>query len=366
MSAFDPDAPAGPHAGVFGLPHHFENAACVLAPLPFDATTSYRAGAADGPHAIREASGQVDLEDPVFGAVYEAGIFMADSSRDIRSLSAKARSLAAPIIERGGAGPRDAGYVREIDGAGERVNELARSFCEKAFEREKIPGIVGGDHACAYGAIAASAARFGKEEGGFGVLQIDAHLDLRDAYEGFQWSHASVMHNVATRLEDVARIVCVGVRDVGRREMEMVGASGERLIAHFDHDWWRRLDEGESFRSLAARAVEALPRRVHVSFDIDGLDPSLCPHTGTPVPGGLTHQQATCLLETLAACGRRVVSFDLCEVRPGPGQEDVWDAAVGARVLYRLCGAALLSQGRIDPARGGTLSSGRAPSASLP
>lgn len=345
---FDPDAPADAHAGVFGLPHHFDSAACALLPVPFDATTSYRGGTSAGPHAIREASMQVDLHDLVFGPVHEAGIFMADASSDIQSLSRRARRLAAPIIDRGGAGADDAGYVREIDAAGERVNELTRSFCAKTFERGKIPGIVGGDHSCAYGAIEAACAQHADKPGGFGVLQVDAHLDLREAYEGFRWSHASVMHNVVRNLEGVKRLVAVGIRDIGRAELSAVSDSGGRIVAHFDQDWWRRLDGREPFRSLAMEAIEKLPKHVHVSFDIDGLDPALCPNTGTPVPGGLSFQQATCLLETLARSGRVITSFDLCEVRPGEGGGDVWDAAVGARTLYRLCGAACMSQDRLE------------------
>jgi agmatinase len=95
---------------------------------------------------------------------------------------------------------------------------------------------------------------------------------------------------------------------------------------------------------MIGRAVADLPPRVWVSFDIDGLDPALCPNTGTPVPGGLSFAEAVGLLRLLTASGRKVVGFDLSEVAPGPDGRSRWDANVGARVLYKLIGFALMSQ----------------------
>ena len=101
--------------------------------------------------------------------------------------------------------------------------------------------------------------------------------------------------------------------------------------------------EGNTFKSIAASIVATLPENVYVSFDIDGLDPSYCPSTGTPVPGGLSFDEAVFILEELAQSGRRVVGFDLTEVAPGPDGSE-WDANVGARLLYKLCGCLLRSQ----------------------
>lgn len=101
---------------------------------------------------------------------------------------------------------------------------------------------------------------------------------------------------------------------------------------------------GESWHSLCERIVARLPQQVYVSFDIDGLAPQYCPHTGTPVPGGLTFDEAVYLLSRVAASGRRIVGFDLCEVAPAPSGEDEWDANVGARMLYKLCLFALSSK----------------------
>ncbi|MGB3969170.1 MAG: arginase family protein, partial [Planctomycetota bacterium] len=202
------------------------------------------------------------------------------------------------------------------------------------FAAGKIPGIVGGDHSVPFGAIAAAAER----HPGLGILHVDAHADLRVAYEGFRWSHASIMDNVLRDVPGVQRLVQVGIRDFGGQELAAITGSGGRVVTHFDLQWQRRRFAGTTFDALCREAIDALPRTVWISFDIDGLDPALCPHTGTPVPGGLQFAEAAHLIGVLAQSGRRIVGFDLVEVAPG---DDEWDANVGARLLYKLCGAAL-------------------------
>ncbi len=113
------------------------------------------------------------------------------------------------------------------------------------------------------------------------------------------------------------------------------------MITHFDLEWQRRRFVGHTFDSLCQETIAALPADVYVRFDIDGLDPALCPHTGTPVPSGLSFAEAVHPLVELARSGRRLVGFDLVEVAPG---DDEWDANVAARLLYKLCGEVLQSR----------------------
>lgn len=345
---FDPDAAAQPGSGVFGLPFSQEQASLILIPVPFDATTSYGGGTSAGPEAVFNASMQVDLFDHQFGRVYEQGLFMDEISGDIQKLSAEARRLARPIIERGGAGDEDAVDVATINRAGDVINSLTFNRGVEVLAAGKVPGLLGGDHSTPFGLIRACAEHIGASDStGLGILQVDAHMDFRDAFEGFAWSHASIMHNVLNRIPAVTRLVQVGIRDYGQSELEFGKAQGDRVATHFDFDWTRRMDDGERWDSLCRAAIEPLPRNVYISFDIDGLDPSLCPHTGTPVAGGLGFNRACRLLEVLARSGRRVVGFDLNEVSPGlspDADEPEWDANVGARMLYKLCGAAAVSR----------------------
>lgn len=334
--AFDPDAAGKPGSGIFGLPATREEAKIILLPVPFDATTSYGGGTAAGPDAIFDASMQVDLYDRRLGRIYERGIFMEPVDERISRLSEEARELALPIIERGGAEAGDTAAVAKVNAAGEEVNRFTYEHTRRVLAEGKTPGLVGGDHSTPFGAIRACA----EHAGTLGILHIDAHMDFRNAYEGFAWSHASIMHNVLTRIPQVTRIVQVGIRDFGEGEMDFGTEQGKRVHTFYDDVWAEEMAGGAtSLSDLIKRAIAELPESVYVSFDIDGLDPSLCPHTGTPVPGGLPFNSAVLLLDALKQSGKRVIGFDLVEVCPDPAGGE-WDANVGARMLYRLCGLA--------------------------
>jgi agmatinase len=339
--AFDPGAAAADDAGIFGLPSTPEDARVVLVPVPWDATTSYRAGTSQGPAAIFEASMQVDLFDRENGRPYEAGIAMLPISDEIIGWNTRAREQAEPIIEAGGRLDGDEALtaaLAEVNAASARVNAWVRAQVAEYLDKGKIVGVVGGDHSVPFGAIEELAHR----HPGLGILHVDAHADLRDAYEGFSFSHASIMHNVMTRLPSVGKLVQVGIRDFSEAEADMVTSSGGRISSYYDQDIQRARLDGEPFRAVADRIVAELPSHVYVSFDIDGLDPAMCPNTGTPVPGGLSFHEATYLLSRLVAAGKTIVGFDLNEVAPGPDGE--WDANVGARLLYKMIGYTLRAQ----------------------
>lgn len=340
---FDPNAAAAPDSGIFGLPHDSDAARVVLIPVPFEATTSYGGGTSEGPQAILAASHQVDLFDINVGRPYEAGIHMLAEDLDILEWNGVGKVRAQGIITSGGVNPDIPDLVaaaEEVNALGAQLNERVEAIAEAWLSKNKIVGVVGGDHATPFGAIKAHARHFP----GLGVLHFDAHADLREAYEGFTWSHASIMFNVMERIPEVARLVQVGIRDFCEDELDYIQGSDGRIVTYFDAQLKTRTLEGIPFSKSAEAIAESLPRDVYVSFDIDGLDPTLCPHTGTPVPGGLQLAEAVAILDAVVASGRRIVGFDLNEVSPGP-EGDEWDANVGARVLYKLIGYTLLSRG---------------------
>ncbi|MFM8960365.1 MAG: arginase family protein, partial [Bacteroidota bacterium] len=174
----------------------------------------------------------------------------------------------------------------------------------------------------------------------FGILQIDAHMDLREAYEGFRYSHASIMFN-ALQIPSLTSLVQVGIRDYCPAEKELA-QEDDRIRSWFDHDLQAANFRGQHWNNLCVDIIKDLPDKVYVSFDIDGLEPFNCPGTGTPVPGGLAYAQAIHLLETLYHSGREIIGFDLCEVAPSKGDRE-WNANVGARILYKLCNLCLAS-----------------------
>ncbi len=337
--AFDPDAAAAEGSGIYGLPHTAAEARVVIVPVPFEATTSYGGGTADGPRAILEASKQVDLYDRETGRPYEAGIAMLDEDPRVVQWNAEARRIAQTVIARGGAVDEETRRAaEEVNGYSERLNEWVYAQVSALLDDGKLAVTLGGDHSVPFGAIRAHAERFPR----LGILHLDAHADLRDAYEGFTWSHASIFHCVMTRLDNVAKLVQAGVRDLGGAESAMIDASRGRIVTFFDADVAARKEEGTPFARIADEIVAQLPKDVYLSWDIDGLDPTLCPGTGTPVPGGLSWNEAIGLLRALVRAKKRIVGLDLCEVAPGATE---WDANVGARLLYKMIGFTLLSGG---------------------
>jgi len=339
MAAFDPNAAALPDSGVFGLPFTSEEAKVVLVPVPYEATTSYGGGTADGPAAILEGSHQVDLFDLDTGRPYEAGIAMLDEPTDVRAWNDEAKALAAPIVESGGT-EVDAAALSRVNALSEKMNGWVYKTTRHWLDQGKIVGVVGGDHSTPFGAIKAYAEKYP----GLGILSLDAHADLRDAYEGFTWSHASIMFNVMQHVPNVKKLVQVGIRDFGEAEYSMIRESNGRIHTFFDARLARALLDGMPWREQVDTIVNELPQHVYLSWDIDGLEPTLCPNTGTPVPGGLTFVQAVALLEGVVRAGKKIVGFDLNEVSPGQDGSE-WDGNVGARLLYKMIGWTLVSQG---------------------
>ncbi len=341
---FDPSAAARPQSGLFGLDCERERSAVHVLGVPFDATTSFRKGTAGGPHAILRASHQVDLFDVVTGRPYEAGIWMAPLDPQIEAWNRAATAAAQPVIDAGGVAnaPECADAARKVDAIQELLNDWVEARTRAALDAEKLVALVGGDHSVSFGAIRAHADRYP----GLGILQIDAHADLRPAYEGFTWSHASILHNVTTRLDDVGAVLAVGIRDLSQEELKTIRNSRDRIRAVFGHEWGAARLRGEDLRRIVRRALVPLPHEVYVTFDVDGLDPALCPNTGTPVPGGLTWDEAMLWLEELVLSGRTVVGCDLTEVAPAAPDDagSGWDEIVGARLLYRLIGLGLQSR----------------------
>lgn len=341
---FDPDGVGVANGAYFGLPYAPEEAELVLVSAPWDVTVSYGAGTVYAPDAIIEASTQLDFCDPMAPDAWRRGIATAEIDYSLQELSQRLRRDARRIIEHleNGGSAGDELMVRRL----RRVNEgcaVMNTNIEAQVSRwigaGKRVGLVGGDHSTAYGAIRACGRHYDR----FGVLHIDAHRDLREAYEGFEFSHASVFYNVLRDVPQVTKLVQVGVRDYSAREAALAEAS-PRVESFEDFALAEAAFGGETWEAQCRRIVAALPDRVYVSFDIDGLSFENCPHTGTPVSGGLSFNQAVWLLRTLAQSGRRIIGFDLVEVCPATG--DRIDAITGARMLWKLCGATLLTAGR--------------------
>ncbi len=340
---FDPNGIGQLNDGMFGLPFSVEECETVLIPVPWEVTVSYSGGTADGPQAILDASYQVDLYDPIVKDAWKLGIAMDELSEEVRQKSDKWRLAAERYINElaNGADENDAELKKistNIQAECVWLNNWVKERCLHYLNQNKIVGLIGGDHSTPLGMMQALAEKFGN----FTILQIDAHADLRNAYEGFEFSHASIMFN-ALKINQVEKLVQVGIRDYCEEELNLMN-SHPKVKTFFDRDIKYAQYNGDSWDRIVNRIINELPQNIYLSFDIDGLDPKLCPNTGTPVAGGFEVEQILFLLEKIVKSGRKIIAFDLNEVTPGIGND--WDANVAARLLYRICNLVAMSNGK--------------------
>jgi agmatinase len=339
LSNFDPNSVGLKTNNIFGLPFKEEEAELVLLPVPWEVTVSYRPGTARGPENIFDASMQIDLYDPDVTDGWKKGFYMMPVDKNIRKKSDFLRQCAELIIshltEGGEVAENEqlAEKLNNINAGGELLCNWVQEMSARLLKQGKRVGLIGGDHSTPLGFIRALA----EHHTDFGVLQIDAHADLRNAYEGFEYSHASIMYNVMEMVPQVTKLVQVGIRDYCDEEMDMIRNSNGRISTYFDKDIKEQQYEGATWKEICNRIINELPQKVYISFDIDGLDPKLCPSTGTPVPGGFEVEQVFYLFKQLHLSGRELIGFDLNEVSTGTQSSDSIDAIVGARVLYKLC-----------------------------
>ena len=342
LSNFNPNNASNPNNNIFGLPFTEEEARLVILPVPWEVTVSYRAGTSRAPEHIMKASLQVELLDNDLADGWRQGIYMREPDRKLLMKSDYLRKEAELYINYIAQGENvdDNKFMckalKEVNAGSRFLNDWVYEQCKGLLEQGKLVGLLGGDHSTPLGYMKALAERYPS----YAVLQVDAHCDLRPAYEGFEYSHASVMFNALQEIPAISKLVQVGVRDLGYNEWDYIRQSNGRVVPYFDRQLKERLYENESWKHIADDIIDQLPQHVYVSFDIDGLDPKLCPHTGTPVMGGLESEQAFYLFRRILRTGRTLIGFDLVEVGISNNE---WDENVGARVLYKLANLLLSS-----------------------
>lgn len=339
INNFDPNSVGDVNAGMFGLPFSLSESETVLIPVPWEVTVSYGGGTADGPEQIFDASFQVDLYDPIVKDAWKLGIAMDDINENIREKSLTYRPVAEIIIDRQSNGEpiAEIDEIKDVNKVCMEMNDWVKKRALHFLKQDKTVGLIGGDHSTPLGMMQALSEHVGE----FAILQIDAHADLRVAYEGFEFSHASIMYN-ALKINNVKKLVQVGIRDYCQAEVDIINNSNGRVKTFFDRDIKQQTYQGKTWDTICKEIIAELPQNIYLSFDIDGLDPKLCPGTGTPVAGGFETDQVLYLLEQVVAAGKTVVAFDLNEV----GGEDEWNANVASRLLYRIANLAAYSQGK--------------------
>jgi agmatinase len=266
----------------------FEEAAFVVIPIPYDLTSTYQSGSRRGPHAILEASGNMELYDEeLCKETYLTGIYT------LSPLESDAR------------------------GPGEMVHVIRHATAD-VLAHNKIPVILGGEHSISFGVVQAMREKFP----GISVLQLDAHADLRNYYQCSPYSHASV----GRRISELCPLVQAGIRSMSAEEAAFMRESAIRTFsADFileEQRWWEKI-------------AETLSGDVYITIDIDVLDPSIMPATGTPEPGGIYWKDILRLVRAVTSrC--RVRGFDVVELSPIPGM--VAPDFLAAKLVYRIIG----------------------------
>ena len=261
-----------------------------IVPMPLEATVSYGSGTADGPAALIAAADQLERlwrgMEPC-----TAGIHTTPAIDCTQPIEAALADLA------------------------DRTEAIVRAG--------RVPVTLGGEHSLTYGAAVGVQRAMGRR---IGIVQIDAHADLRLAYQGHRHSHASVMQLLVE--EEGMALAQYGVRALCTEEAERRARNGVIFI------------DAEELVTSSIHAItlpDDFPQDVYISFDVDGLDAAIMPATGTPVPGGLPYYQSLALVRS-ALAGRRCVGMDIVELAPIDGSE-VWDFTA-AQLTYALIGIA--------------------------
>lgn len=316
---------AGKKGSIFGLPYNLEESDLILVPVHLDVTVSYSDGTAKAPNRILEESTQLDLSlldihNPWELKMAMYGKTIKSGQNDIH------RGRARNVIDALEAGKKvDHEQLIYVNEFCQKVHEEIEQLCSSLLDLDKLVAVIGGDHSSPLGLIRS----LGKRKS-FGILQIDAHMDLRSAYEDFEYSHASIMYN-ALKVDNVISLTQVGIRDFCEEEEQFIEDATKDIHVFYDEVIQKEKDKGNSWSNQCDQIVNSLPENVYISFDVDGLDPSLCPNTGTPVPGGLTFNEAVLLFEKVVKANKKIVGFDVCETG-----NNTWDANVASRILYRL------------------------------
>jgi agmatinase len=266
----------------------FEDAAFVVIPIPYDLTSTYQSGSRRGPHAILDASGNMELYDEeLCKETYLAGIYTL------------------PPLDSDARGPA------------EMVNIIHHTISD-ILEHNKIPVILGGEHSISFGVVKAMKEKYSE----ISVLQLDAHADLRNYYQCSPYGHASV----GRRISELVPLVQAGIRSISAEETDFLKTG---IVKQFSTDFI--LEEQSGWQKVC----ENMSGDVYITIDIDVLDPSIMPATGTPEPGGIYWKD---LLRIIRGVSKRcrVRGFDVVELSPIPGM--VAPDFLAAKLVYRIMG----------------------------
>ncbi len=337
ITYFNPESTFTNNSSIFGMPKNIPTKLKLL-PVAWEPTASFKKGTVNGPSSILKATKQMDLFHPYFKKIYKQGIFWHDDLlKKTLKLNQDTSLVAKRILSAINTGNPPS--TNDLNFINKKSNQLNQLIYSNTLNSKETIGLVGGDHSCPFGLIKALSEQY---KGNFSIIHIDAHFDFRNEYQGFKYSHASIMHNIKTKINSPPSIYQLGIRDFCESEYKFALKNSTFLL---DQELHSKLLNGKNFHICLDELFSDLQEKIYISFDIDGMSPEFCPNTGTPVPGGINYSQATYLIQYLHKKGHCLIGFDLVEVSPkekntlGQGLDEV----IGARILYELSCFALSS-----------------------
>ncbi|MBX5439160.1 MAG: arginase family protein, partial [Thermoflavifilum sp.] len=274
---------------IFGLPFDEQSAQLIILPVPWEVTLPHHPGTARSPEHILKASKRVHVNLIDEHAGWKRGIAMQPVSKSLLMRSdylRKEAELYLNFLMDGGNLAENSFMqktLQDVNNGCEQMNTWVYDQTRGLLQKGKDVVLLGGDHSTALGYIRAMSEKYPR----FGILQIDAHCDLRETYVGFTHSHGSVMRKVLDHIPGVIQLVQVGARDFIEEEWLFLTEQPHRITTFFNKQILEMQYRGLSWEKICEQIIAPLPEKVYLSFDIDGLDPSICPHTARPVPGGL-------------------------------------------------------------------------------
>ncbi len=264
-------------------------------PVPWDITTTFGHGASRAPEKIQSDFHQLDHMHPFQNRHFD--IHFLESNKTIQSLQNTFCSDSHQIIDFLNNNKKLSNSLEdrlvEINHAGSKLNQIVYNDCSSYLKTSPLL-LCGGEHGVGIGYVRALADQYSS----FSILQIDAHLDCRVQYFGYDYSHASVMTHYST-FKQVNTVTQVGIRDYDQSELDYIKNSKTDFKTFFDYGIHKRLFTGVNWDTICNEVIDSLSDHVFISLDVDGLMSYLSPHTGTPVPGGLNYNQLVYLFEKL-------------------------------------------------------------------
>ncbi|MEO8584166.1 MAG: arginase family protein, partial [Flavitalea sp.] len=263
FSDFDLNAPSNPTNNIYGFPITEDEAKLIILPVPWEVTVSYNAGTARASEHIFKASMQVDVFDADYPHTWRKGYYMRPADKKILMKSdylRKEAELYIDYISRGEDLTKNAFMsksLKDINEGGIFLNNWVYEQTKELMNKGKLVALLGGDHSVSFGYFKA----IGETHGDFGILQIDAHLDMRKTYENFIYSHASVMYNALQEIPQLKKVVQVGVRDYCQEEWDYARSNSQRVVTFFDRHIKEKQFDGMNWKQIADDIINQLPEK---------------------------------------------------------------------------------------------------------